>query len=220
MTYLFYNWKCVPFDHLSHLAHPDPLPLLSTPVYSLHLCTWAFCFILFLNSTCNEIIWCLVFVFLSLTYFIWHNVLRVQDGLINIVYWYFLLTDVYRHTDIQVIQSQNILTFFWQLHFTEGELEAEWLQDVGLSTLISGDEEEDGKALLSTLTRTQAAAVKKRYNTYTQTLRKKNKQSVRDVRDIFGASESPVSNGQGSKGMIRGAEEYMEKISGKFIVTL
>ncbi|XP_025129377.1 rho GTPase-activating protein 28 isoform X4 [Bubalus bubalis] len=73
----------------------------------------------------------------------------------------------------------------------EGELEAEWLQDVGLSTLISGDEEEDGKALLSTLTRTQAAAVKKRYNTYTQTLRKKNKQSVRDVRDIFGASESP-----------------------------
>ncbi|XP_053520278.1 rho GTPase-activating protein 28 isoform X3 [Artibeus jamaicensis] len=73
----------------------------------------------------------------------------------------------------------------------EGELEAEWLQDVGLSTLISGDEEEDGKALLSTLTRTQAAAVKKRYNTYTQTMRKKNKQSVRDVRDIFGVSTSP-----------------------------
>ncbi|XP_066103084.1 rho GTPase-activating protein 28 isoform X3 [Saccopteryx bilineata] len=73
----------------------------------------------------------------------------------------------------------------------EGELEAEWLQDVGLSTLISGDEEEDGKALLSTLTRTQAAAVKKRYNTYTQTMRKKNKQSVRDVRDIFGVSETP-----------------------------
>ncbi|XP_045043890.2 rho GTPase-activating protein 28 isoform X2 [Desmodus rotundus] len=73
----------------------------------------------------------------------------------------------------------------------EGELEAEWLQDVGLSTLISGDEEEDGKALLSTLTRTQAAAVKKRYNTYTQTMRKKNKQAVRDVRDIFGVSGSP-----------------------------
>ncbi|XP_059976896.1 rho GTPase-activating protein 28 isoform X1 [Lagenorhynchus albirostris] len=73
----------------------------------------------------------------------------------------------------------------------EGELEAEWLQDVGLSTLISGNEEEGGKALLSTLTRTQAAAVKKRYNTYTQTMRKKNKQSIRDVRDIFGVSESP-----------------------------
>uniref|UniRef100_A0A8C6RJF0 Rho GTPase activating protein 28 n=3 Tax=Nannospalax galili TaxID=1026970 RepID=A0A8C6RJF0_NANGA len=76
----------------------------------------------------------------------------------------------------------------------EGELEAEWLQDVGLSTLISGDEEEDGKALLSTLTRTQAAAVKKRYNTYTQTLRKKHKQPVRDVRDVFGVSESPPND--------------------------
>ncbi|NXM82436.1 RHG28 protein, partial [Oenanthe oenanthe] len=73
----------------------------------------------------------------------------------------------------------------------EGELEAEWLQDVGLSTLISGAEEEDGQALLSTLTRTQAAAVQKRYNTYTQTLRKKNKHTVRDVRDIFGTSDSP-----------------------------
>ncbi|XP_031802483.1 rho GTPase-activating protein 28 isoform X2 [Sarcophilus harrisii] len=75
----------------------------------------------------------------------------------------------------------------------EGELEAEWLQDVGLSTLISGAEEEDGQALLSTLTRTQAAAVQKRYNTYTQTMRKKNKHAVRDVRDIFGVAESPPS---------------------------
>ncbi|KFO13598.1 Rho GTPase-activating protein 28, partial [Balearica regulorum gibbericeps] len=75
----------------------------------------------------------------------------------------------------------------------EGELEAEWLQDVGLSTLISGAEEEDGQALLSTLTRTQAAAVQKRYNTYTQTLRKKNKHTVRDVRDIFGTSDSSVT---------------------------
>ncbi|KFP40865.1 Rho GTPase-activating protein 28, partial [Chlamydotis macqueenii] len=75
----------------------------------------------------------------------------------------------------------------------EGELEAEWLQDVGLSTLISGAEEEDGQALLSTLTRTQAAAVQKRYNTYTQTLRKKNKHTVRDVRDIFGTSDSSVA---------------------------
>ncbi|KAJ7338701.1 hypothetical protein JRQ81_012603 [Phrynocephalus forsythii] len=72
----------------------------------------------------------------------------------------------------------------------EGELEAEWLQDVGLSTLISGSEEEDGEALLSTLTRTQAAAVQKRYNTYTQTMRKKNKHTIRDVRDIFGISDT------------------------------
>ncbi|XP_069476794.1 rho GTPase-activating protein 28 isoform X2 [Ambystoma mexicanum] len=72
----------------------------------------------------------------------------------------------------------------------EGELEAEWLQEVGLSTLISGTGEEDGQALLSTLSRTQAAAVQKRYNTYTQTMRKKNKHSVRDVRDIFGGNDS------------------------------
>uniref|UniRef100_A0A8C5PJ47 Rho GTPase activating protein 28 n=1 Tax=Leptobrachium leishanense TaxID=445787 RepID=A0A8C5PJ47_9ANUR len=72
----------------------------------------------------------------------------------------------------------------------EGEMEAEWLQEVGLSTLISGTQEHDGQALLSTLTRTQAAAVQKRYNTYTQTMRKKNKHTVRDVRDIFGINDS------------------------------
>ncbi|KAM9307640.1 rho GTPase-activating protein 28 [Gastrophryne carolinensis] len=72
----------------------------------------------------------------------------------------------------------------------DGELEAEWLQEVGLSNLVSGTQEQDGQALLSTLTRTQAAAVQKRYNTYTQTMRKKNKHSVRDVRDIFGINES------------------------------
>ncbi|KAF7245203.1 Rho GTPase-activating protein 28 [Varanus komodoensis] len=78
------------------------------------------------------------------------------------------------------------------VHF-KGELEAEWLQDVGLSTLISGSEEEDGEALLSTLTRTQAAAVQKRYNTYTQTLRKKNKHTVRDVREIFGINDTSTT---------------------------
>ncbi|KAM5218853.1 rho GTPase-activating protein 28 isoform 3-T3 [Hipposideros larvatus] len=92
----------------------------------------------------------------------------------------------------------------------EGELEAEWLQDVGLSTLISGDEEEDGKALLSTLTRTQAAAVKKRYNTYTQTMRKKNKQSVRDVRDIFGVSKSPGDNCDNHTTQLDGTQEEKE----------
>lgn len=75
----------------------------------------------------------------------------------------------------------------------EGELEAEWLQDVGLSTLISESEEDNGEALLSTLTRTQAAAVQKRYTTYSQTMRKKNKHTIRDVRDIFGIHNSSVS---------------------------
>ncbi|XP_037661853.1 rho GTPase-activating protein 28 isoform X2 [Choloepus didactylus] len=93
----------------------------------------------------------------------------------------------------------------------EGELEAEWLQDVGLSTLISGDEEEDGKALLSTLTRTQAAAVKKRYTTYTQTLRKKNKQPVRDVRDIFGVNELPPGDtGDNHTAQLDGTREEKE----------
>ncbi|XP_077126345.1 rho GTPase-activating protein 28 isoform X2 [Ranitomeya variabilis] len=72
----------------------------------------------------------------------------------------------------------------------DGEMEAEWLQEAGLSNLISGTQEHDSQALLSTLTRTQAAAVQKRYNSYTQTMRKKNKHSVRDVRDIFGINES------------------------------
>ncbi|XP_057614536.1 rho GTPase-activating protein 28 [Chionomys nivalis] len=92
----------------------------------------------------------------------------------------------------------------------EGELEAEWLQDVGLSTLISGNEEEDGKALLSTLTRTQAAAVKKRYNTYTQTLRKKSKQPVRDVRDVFGVSECPSSDSCDRATQLDGTKEEKE----------
>ncbi|XP_004467018.1 rho GTPase-activating protein 28 isoform X2 [Dasypus novemcinctus] len=93
----------------------------------------------------------------------------------------------------------------------EGELEAEWLQDVGLSTLISGGEEEAGKALLSTLTRTQAAAVKKRYNTYSQTMRKKNKQSARDVRDIFGVSESsPGDTGDNHTAQLDGTREEQE----------
>ncbi|XP_073535164.1 rho GTPase-activating protein 28 isoform X2 [Phyllobates terribilis] len=72
----------------------------------------------------------------------------------------------------------------------DGEMEAEWLQEAGLSNLISGTQEHDSQALLSTLTRTQAAAVQKRYNSYTQTMRKKNKHSIRDVRDIFGINES------------------------------
>ncbi|XP_041108229.1 rho GTPase-activating protein 18-like [Polyodon spathula] len=71
----------------------------------------------------------------------------------------------------------------------EGELEEEWLKEAGLSDLI-GDQAGDLQesiVLLSTLTRTQAAAVQKRVETVTQTLRKKNKQhQIPDVRDIFG----------------------------------
>lgn len=50
----------------------------------------------------------------------------------------------------------------------------------------SADDPQDSIAFLSTLTRTQAAAVQKRVETVSQTLRKKNKQHhIPDVRDIF-----------------------------------
>uniref|UniRef100_A0A3Q2TFF6 Rho GTPase activating protein 40 n=1 Tax=Fundulus heteroclitus TaxID=8078 RepID=A0A3Q2TFF6_FUNHE len=73
----------------------------------------------------------------------------------------------------------------------EGEQEEQWLADAGLSTLISEDSEDVDKAvLLSTLTRTQAEAVQRRLDSYTLSRRKKNKQSPRDVRDIF---SSPIA---------------------------
>ncbi|NXD72918.1 RHG40 protein, partial [Eolophus roseicapillus] len=74
----------------------------------------------------------------------------------------------------------------------EGEAEAEWLQDAGLSDLL-GDcaSEKDNIVLLSTLTKTQAAAVQRRLDTYSQS-RRRNKHPVRDVRDIFGVVSSEV----------------------------
>lgn len=73
----------------------------------------------------------------------------------------------------------------------DGEQEEQWLADAGLSTLISEDSEDVDKAvLLSTLTRTQAEAVQRRIESYTLTLRKRNKPPPRDVREIF---DSPIS---------------------------
>uniref|UniRef100_A0A8D0ESQ0 Rho GTPase activating protein 40 n=1 Tax=Strix occidentalis caurina TaxID=311401 RepID=A0A8D0ESQ0_STROC len=76
----------------------------------------------------------------------------------------------------------------------EGEAEAEWLQDAGLSDLL-GDRasENDNIVLLSTLTKTQAAAVQRRLDTYSRSRRRKNKHPVRDVRDIFGVVSSEVN---------------------------
>ncbi|XP_006734050.1 rho GTPase-activating protein 18 [Leptonychotes weddellii] len=70
----------------------------------------------------------------------------------------------------------------------EGELEEEWLKEAGLSNLFgeSAGDPQESMVFLSTLTRTQAAAVEKRVETVSQTLRKKNKQyQIPDVRDIF-----------------------------------
>ncbi|XP_061111425.1 rho GTPase-activating protein 18-like isoform X1 [Conger conger] len=75
----------------------------------------------------------------------------------------------------------------------EAELEEAWLHEAGLSTLVSGAPGDGpAEALLSTLTRTQAALVKKRLDNYTQTMRKRNKQPMRHVRDVFSTPE-PLS---------------------------
>lgn len=77
---------------------------------------------------------------------------------------------------------------------SEGELEEEWLKEAGLSNLFAestGDSQES-MVFLSTLTRTQKAAVEKRVETVTQTLRKKNKHhQIPDVRDIFRPQSDP-----------------------------
>ncbi|XP_066540043.1 rho GTPase-activating protein 28 isoform X2 [Hoplias malabaricus] len=78
----------------------------------------------------------------------------------------------------------------------EAELEEAWLHEAGLSTLVTGTlADGPAEALLSTLTRSQAAMVKKRLDNYTQTMRKRNKQPIRHVRDVFSTAEtSPVEN--------------------------
>ncbi|XP_051510728.1 rho GTPase-activating protein 18-like isoform X1 [Myxocyprinus asiaticus] len=78
----------------------------------------------------------------------------------------------------------------------EGEQEEAWLMEVGLATLFdeSASDGEDSIVLLSSLTRTQAAAVERRVETLKQTLRKRNKPySIPDVREIFKPSPSSDS---------------------------
>ncbi|KAM9534421.1 rho GTPase-activating protein 40-like isoform 1-T1 [Salvelinus alpinus] len=94
-------------------------------------------------------------------------------------------------------------------HSEEGEQEEQWLQDAGLSTLIRQqqqrpdrdrdrdidreDQDVDQAILLSTLTRTQAAAVQRRLDSYTLSLRKRSKPAPRDVRDVFSSSTSSIA---------------------------
>ena len=77
------------------------------------------------------------------------------------------------------------------MSIADEEEQERWLEETGLSILVSGSEEGlvDAKALLSTLSRAQTDTVRRRINTYHQTMRKKNKHHVRDVRDIFDAPE-------------------------------
>ncbi|XP_041670603.1 rho GTPase-activating protein 18-like [Cheilinus undulatus] len=71
----------------------------------------------------------------------------------------------------------------------EVELEEAWLTEAGLSSLVSVSTEEEAppppEALLSTLSRQQVATVKKRLDKYNETLRTRNRQPIRDVRDVF-----------------------------------
>lgn len=77
------------------------------------------------------------------------------------------------------------------MRVSEGEQEEQWLADAGLSNLINEDcEDVDNAVLLSTLTRTQAEAVQRRLDSYTLSLRKRNKPAPRDVRDVF---TSPIT---------------------------
>ncbi|KAM8774916.1 rho GTPase-activating protein 40 isoform 1-T1 [Rhynchonycteris naso] len=81
----------------------------------------------------------------------------------------------------------------------EGETESQWLQDTGLLDLLGGlGLDSHHRGLLSTLTRTQVAAVRRRLDIYTRSARRRHKAPVRDVRDIFGAfnsGEMPLENG-------------------------
>uniref|UniRef100_UPI0037E832D7 rho GTPase-activating protein 28 n=1 Tax=Semicossyphus pulcher TaxID=241346 RepID=UPI0037E832D7 len=71
----------------------------------------------------------------------------------------------------------------------EVELEEAWLTEAGLSSLVTGSSPEEApppaEVLLSTLTRQQAATVRKRLDNYNETLKARNRQPIRDVRDIF-----------------------------------
>ncbi|XP_077145498.1 rho GTPase-activating protein 18 isoform X1 [Ranitomeya variabilis] len=103
----------------------------------------------------------------------------------------------------------------------EGELEEEWLKEAGLSNLFgeSAADSQDSMVFLSTLTKTQSAAVQKRIDTFTQTLRMKNKHhQIPDVRDVFKQPTSSKDkaedlNGFQSADSSQGASEVLHEKS-------
>ncbi|XP_042338797.1 rho GTPase-activating protein 18-like, partial [Plectropomus leopardus] len=95
----------------------------------------------------------------------------------------------------------------------EGEQEEAWLTEAGLARLFDDsiaadqDQEEDSAVFLSTLTRSQAAAVERRVTSLQQTLlRRRNRQHVPDVRDIF---RPPEKDEEPSK--LKGGSENGQK---------
>uniref|UniRef100_A0A096LSG1 Rho GTPase activating protein 28 n=1 Tax=Poecilia formosa TaxID=48698 RepID=A0A096LSG1_POEFO len=83
---------------------------------------------------------------------------------------------------------------YWTKSMDEVELEEAWLTEAGLSSLVVGSSQTETppvvEAVLSTLTRQQAATVRKRLDNYNETLRKRNRQPIRDVRDVFTEPET------------------------------
>ncbi|KAF6364047.1 Rho GTPase activating protein 18 [Rhinolophus ferrumequinum] len=99
----------------------------------------------------------------------------------------------------------------------EGELEEEWLKEAGFSILFgeSAEDPQERMTFLSTLTRTQAAAVQKRVEMVYQTLRKKNKQhQIPDVRNIFAQrreSKEKAPDGTESQSVRTNENKYQGK---------
>ncbi|XP_071968254.1 rho GTPase-activating protein 40 isoform X2 [Engystomops pustulosus] len=97
----------------------------------------------------------------------------------------------------------------------DGEAEADWLQDTGLSPLIDDQNPtEDNVLILSTLTRTQTAAVQRRLNSYSQSLKKRSK-PARDVREVFNrASRANLlveENGTDEQNGTQNANSFVKK---------
>ena len=75
----------------------------------------------------------------------------------------------------------------------EGEVGSPWLQDTGLPGLLGGQGlDGDHQGLLSTLTQTQRAAVR-RLDVYTRSTQRRHEAPAGGVRDIFGGFSSTVS---------------------------
>ncbi|XP_036067643.1 rho GTPase-activating protein 28 [Oryzias melastigma] len=75
-------------------------------------------------------------------------------------------------------------------------MEETWLKEAGLFFLVSGIASSEAslplpEAVISTLTHQQAAIVRARLDNYNETLRKRNRQPLRDVRDIFAEVGNP-----------------------------
>lgn len=96
----------------------------------------------------------------------------------------------------------------------EGEQEEAWLVEAGLARLFDDsvpddhEQDEDSAVFLSTLTRTQAAAIQRRLSSVQQTLRRRNRAHVPDCRDIF---RPPDAEETKASGEVNGGTESKPK---------